>query len=222
MIVEAPGRIGAGLYDIGYLGAFSYINGGTLGYNPCNNVLIDAQSIGRFSQIGPRVTVGLSGHSTAAISPHLLFNYSGKSLSYYDYMNVGRDKEWETRIAKLIKSTYVKKIPIIGNDVWIGANATILNGVEIGDGAVVGSGALVNKDVKPYSIVGGVPAREIRRKYSDSQINDLQRLKWWRYGPDILYGLELTDIDLCIEGIERRIEEGFPLFEGDFLEFNLD
>jgi virginiamycin A acetyltransferase len=68
---------------------------------------------------------------------------------------------------------------IIGNDVWIGYNATIMAGVTIGDGAIIATNATVVKDVGPYTIVGGNPAREIRKRFSEEMIETLLDLKWW-------------------------------------------
>ena len=72
---------------------------------------------------------------------------------------------------------------VIGNDVWIGYEAVILAGVTIGDGAVIGARALVTKDVPPYTIVGGVPAKPIRKRFSDGVIERLLALKWWDWPP---------------------------------------
>lgn len=72
---------------------------------------------------------------------------------------------------------------VIGNDVWIGHHAILLSGVTIGHGAVVGAGAVVAKDVRPYAIVVGNPAREIRRRFSDTQIEALEKIAWWDW-PD--------------------------------------
>jgi acetyltransferase-like isoleucine patch superfamily enzyme len=69
----------------------------------------------------------------------------------------------------------------IGNDVWIGKNVTILEGVTIGDGAVVGANAVVARDVRPYAIVVGNPAHEIRRRFADEEIDELQRIAWWSW-----------------------------------------
>ncbi len=68
---------------------------------------------------------------------------------------------------------------VVGNDAWIGYEAVILSGVTIGDGAIVGARSVVTKDVPPYTIVGGVPARPIRRRFSDEAIAALLKLKWW-------------------------------------------
>lgn len=68
---------------------------------------------------------------------------------------------------------------IIGHDVWIGDDARLLEGIRIGNGAIVAAGAVVTKDVPPYAIVGGVPAKVIRYRFSDEQIKQLEELKWW-------------------------------------------
>ena len=68
---------------------------------------------------------------------------------------------------------------MIGNDVWIGNNVLIMGGVKIGDGAVIGTGALVNKDVPPYSINVGIPAKTIRYRFSEEQIDKLEKMHWW-------------------------------------------
>jgi acetyltransferase-like isoleucine patch superfamily enzyme len=70
---------------------------------------------------------------------------------------------------------------VIGNDVWIGYNATILSGVTIGDGAVVGAHAVVTRDVAPYAIVGGNPARSIRMRFTDEIIEQLLKVAWWNW-----------------------------------------
>lgn len=73
---------------------------------------------------------------------------------------------------------------IIGNDVWIGYEAVIMAGVTVGDGAIIGTRAVVTKDVPPYTIVGGVPAKPIRKRFSDDVIAQLLNLKWWDLPPE--------------------------------------
>ncbi|NLK37496.1 MAG: CatB-related O-acetyltransferase [Epulopiscium sp.] len=68
---------------------------------------------------------------------------------------------------------------IIGNDVWIGYEAVIMPGVHIGDGAIIGTRAVVTKDVEPYTIVGGIPAKPIKKRFNDEVIETLQSLRWW-------------------------------------------
>ena len=70
---------------------------------------------------------------------------------------------------------------VVGNDVWIGYNATIMAGVNIGDGVIIGTNSVVTKDVEPYSIVGGNPAKLIKKRFSEVEINDLLLLKWWNW-----------------------------------------
>ena len=70
---------------------------------------------------------------------------------------------------------------VIGNDVWIGFEAIILSGVTIGDGAIIGTRAVVTKDVPPYTIVGGIPAKAIRKRFSDDVICELLKLQWWNW-----------------------------------------
>lgn len=104
-------------------------------------------------------------------------NHSLKSLSTYTFP-IFFD-EWNLD-AKNITSAWDNKGDIvIGNDVWIGYEAVIMPGVKIGDGAIVGTRAVVTKDVPPYTIVGGVPARPIRKRFEDETIEKLLKIKWW-------------------------------------------
>lgn len=75
---------------------------------------------------------------------------------------------------------------VIGNDVWIGSEAIVMPGVTIGDGAIIGTRALVTKDVEPYAIVGGNPARAIRKRFDDADIARLLELRWWNWSDDEL------------------------------------
>src|SRR5690606_22052331 len=75
---------------------------------------------------------------------------------------------------------------IIGNDVWIGSEAIIMPGVTIGDGAVIGTRALVTRDVEPYAIVGGNPARTIRKRFCDEEIVMLLEMRWWDWPTPLL------------------------------------
>ena len=91
---------------------------------------------------------------------------------------------------------------IIGSDVWIGENAIIMSGLSIGDGAVIGAGAVVTKSVAPYTVVGGVPAKPIKKRFSDVQIEELLKIKWYNWDHEkILNEVSLlmsTDIDSFI------------------------
>lgn len=84
------------------------------------------------------------------------------------------------------RDTFTKGVVRVGNDVWVGARAIILSGVEIGDGAVIAAGAVVTKSVPPYAIVGGVPARLIKYRFSEKVIQELLKLEWWNWSDAVI------------------------------------
>lgn len=104
-------------------------------------------------------------------------NHRMSSLSTYPFPLFF--EEWGLDMKNVADSWDNKGDIVIGNDVWIGYEAVILAGVTIGDGAVIGSRALVTKDVAPYTIVGGIPAKPIRKRFSEGTIKNLLELKWW-------------------------------------------
>lgn len=104
-------------------------------------------------------------------------NHRMSSLSTYPFPLFF--EEWGLDMKNVADSWDNKGDIVIGNDVWIGYEAVILAGVTIGDGAVIGSRALVTKDVAPYTIVGGIPAKPIRKRFSEGTIKTLLELKWW-------------------------------------------
>ena len=109
-------------------------------------------------------------------------NHAMKPLSTYPFP-IFFD-EWELDAKNICDAWDNKGDTIIGSDVWIGYEAVILPGVRIGDGAIVGTRAVVTKDVPPYTIVGGVPARPIRRRFDDATIESLEALRWWDWDFD--------------------------------------
>ena len=109
-------------------------------------------------------------------------NHTLKSLSTYPFALMY--DEWNMDKKDVAKGWDNKGDIVIGNDVWIGYNAIILSGVKIGDGAIVATGAVVTKDVKPYEIVGGIPAKVIRKRFSHEVIIKLQKMKWWNWPAD--------------------------------------
>lgn len=104
-------------------------------------------------------------------------NHSLTSLSTYPFPIFF--EEWELERAQVTRAWDHRGDIVIGNDVWIGYEAVILAGVTIGDGAIIGTRAVVTKDVPPYTIVGGVPAKPIRKRFSDDTIAALLALWWW-------------------------------------------
>lgn len=109
-------------------------------------------------------------------------NHSMQSLSTYPFPLFY--EAWQRSIKDVASSWDNKGDIRIGNDVWIGYEAIIMAGVTIGDGAIIASRAVVTKDVAPYTIVGGVPAKMIKRRFSDSTITALLEIKWWDWPQD--------------------------------------
>lgn len=124
----------------------------------------DQLIIGKFCMIASGVTFIMNGA-----------NHLNNAISSFPFAIFGKD--WSGAMEG--KSYPNKGNTIIGNDVWIGYDATIMPGVEIGNGAIIGSKSVVTKDVEPYSIVGGNPAREIRKRFDQNKIEQLQELQWW-------------------------------------------
>lgn len=137
------------------IGAFSYVS---------YNSIIYHTDIGRYCSIGPNVVIGYGDHPIDMISssPHIYLNNEIYDKDEIDSFLV----------------PHFKKVKI-ENDVWIGSNVYIKNGVRIGNGAIVGAGSIVLKDVGNYEIVGGVPARLIRKRFDDTIINLLIESNWW-------------------------------------------
>lgn len=106
-------------------------------------------------------------------------NHTMKSLSTYTFPLFF--EEWGLNKGQVTSAWDNKGDIVIGNDVWIGYEAVILSGVHIGDGAIIGTRAVVTKDVPPYSIVGGVPAKEIRKRFDEETITKLQQIEWWNW-----------------------------------------
>ena len=106
-------------------------------------------------------------------------NHSLSSLSTYPCPIFF--EEWNLDVKNITEAWDNKGDIVIGNDVWIGYEAVILAGVTIGDGAVIGARAVVTKDIPPYTIVGGVPAKPIRKRFSQETIDLLLKIKWWNW-----------------------------------------
>ena len=146
-----------------HIGLGTYISG--------NSKLRNVQ-IGRFCSIGQNVETGFGIHPIHYLSTHPAF-YSTQKQAGFSF--VQEQLFAEHKFVDIHKKYFVS----IGNDVWIGNNVKIMDGIEIGDGAIIGLGSIVTKDVKPYSIVGGIPAKMIRMRFDDKSIKKIIELQWW-------------------------------------------
>ena len=109
-------------------------------------------------------------------------NHTLKSLSTYTFPLFYKD--WDLEISDVATAWDNKGDIVIGNDVWIGYEAVIMAGVHIGNGAIIAARAVVTKDVPPYTIVGGVPARPIRKRFDEEVIQELETLQWWNWSAE--------------------------------------
>ncbi len=144
------------------IGRHTYINRYvTLGTNLCK--------IGRFCSIGSYSNIGAGPHPLDLLSTSPSTYKSGRGIcsqTYFDEISAGHT--------------------VIGNDVWIGSGAVILAGVKVADGAVVGANSVVTKDIEPYSIVAGSPAKHIKYRFQEPRIKKLLSDKWWLLDDDSL------------------------------------
>lgn len=162
-VFEGQNKIGAKSWFEGYMGYGSYIG---------EECTIKAK-VGRFCSIGHKVTVLTGTHpSHKYVSTNPVFF----SLGLQNGTTFVKKQKFKEVVYADEKNRYGA---IIGNDVWIGYNATIMGGVVIGDGAIVASGALVKDNVEPYTIVAGQPAKVISKRFTDEQAKWLAKFKWW-------------------------------------------
>ncbi|KAB2699591.1 antibiotic acetyltransferase [Ochrobactrum sp. Kaboul] len=130
--------------------------------------------IGKFCSIAANVRINALEHPMERLTTHKL---SYRPNEYFRYLGV--DGEFRAR-------RQAKRV-VIGNDVWIGHGAVITPGVTVGHGAVIGANAVVTRDVAPYTVVGGVPAKLIRKRFDDAAIERLLKLNWWDWPVEKLF-----------------------------------
>ncbi len=146
--------------------------------------------IGSFCSIANRVSVGLASHPIDWVSTSPAFIERRDSIKM-----------------KYAKHSYeASEATVIGNDVWIGEGVFIKSGVKIGNGAVIGMGSVVTKDVPDYAVAAGVPARIIRKRFADDQIDKLLHAKWWDWDDEMLfkYAPFFNDTDAFLKRIEEE------------------
>jgi chloramphenicol O-acetyltransferase type B len=167
------------------IGRFTYIAGQSN---------LNLVKIGKFCSIGSHLLCGNGEHPTDFVSTHPVFfsNLQQCGISFTENSLFEERKE-----------------VIIGNDVWIGSRVFIRDGVKIGNGAIVGAGSVVVKDVPDYAIVGGVPAKTIRFRFTEDLIKKLQSIEWWNLSEENLRAAQpliaQPDIQLFISWYEKNI-----------------
>jgi virginiamycin A acetyltransferase len=150
----------------------------------------DQLIIGKFCMIASDVKFIMNGA-----------NHLSNAISTYPFAVFGNG--WENAMEG---KTYPNKGNIeIGNDVWIGYNATIMAGVKIGDGAIIATNSTVVSDVEPYSIVGGNPAKEIKKRFSPEFIERLLKLQWWNWDIEKITKNVQNLTDLDIDKLEKNV-----------------
>lgn len=122
--------------------------------------------IGKFCSIADEVVIFLGG------------NHRYDWITTYPFSGSGFNKKWP-EAAGIKGHPATRGDVVIGNDVWIGYGVTILSGVTIGDGAVIGARSVVTKDVKPYLIIAGTPAKEVKKRFTEVEIEKMMEIKWW-------------------------------------------
>lgn len=165
-----------------------------------NNVLFnypefgDKLVIGKFCSIasGTKFIMGAANHRISSVTTYP-FNVFGGT--------------WEEKTPPHLSQLPVKGDIVVGNDVWIGRESVIMPGVKIGDGCVIAAYSVVTKDVQPYSLVGGNPARFIKKRFKDELIDLLLRLKWWDYEQDDLAELLPLLCDINLDSVQEELQK---------------
>ena len=185
------------------IGAFTAFEG-AIGYGSYlgENCSING-SIGKYCSIGHNVVTLIGNHPThifVSTSPCFYSTKKQNGLSYVDH-----EKYDENRYADVDNQYGI----IIGNDVWVGYGATLIGGITIGDGAIIGSRAFVNKSVPPYAIVAGIPGKIIGYRFDDETIKYLQELEWWNKPIEWIKSNAdyFENVELLMKHIGDRIDE---------------
>jgi virginiamycin A acetyltransferase len=155
--------------------------------------LADAE-VGNYCTFGSRVSIGAFSHPTNFLTVHEV-GYRDTTSSYGETAYVDNpDIYLEIRNVRTL----------IGNDVWIGDNVVIIKGVKIGNGSIIGAGSVVTKDVEPFSIMGGNPAKLIKKRFSQDVIDQIEESEWWNLPITELSGIPFPDIPEALRILKER------------------
>lgn len=171
-------RLNRKLFRAGIIGEHTYVVPGS--------TIVDSRTrIGKFCSIAKNVSIGTTMHPVHALTTHPV-SYTGEE----DGLNIPPENRVE----------FQNKRPVhIGNDVWIGLNVAIMDGVSIGDGA----GAVVTKDIPPYAIAVGVPARVIKYRFDEKTVARLLKTRWWDRSPEVIAQLPQGDVPAALDLLEK-------------------
>lgn len=150
-------------------------------------------TVGAYCSIGARTSINPFNHPVNWLSIHE-FQYHPNSFDWVSEYN---------EFKRLERTPDMYEHVSIGNDVWMGHNVNVMPGVSVGDGAVIAAGAVVTKNVPPYAIVAGVPAKVIRLRFPEKTVERLLRARWWDLELSELSGLPFCDVERCISMIEE-------------------
>ena len=168
-----------------------YSQFGLCSYIGINSVVMHSE-VGKYCSLSWGVTIGPANHDYEYISSH--------DFLYNDFYGI------KSPLEPAVYNRFSQKTKI-GNDVWIGTHSTILNGISVGDGAVIGANSIVTKDVPPYAIVVGNPGRVVGYRFDDEIIEKLIALKWWDFSMDLIKSnfhlFKSKDIEELIEKLNE-------------------
>jgi virginiamycin A acetyltransferase len=204
-VLEEPVHVSARacIYGSARVGRYTFVN--------VDCVLYPQSSCGRFTSLGRCVELGAAKHPVDWLSTHL-FQLTDSTFSRDPaYAAIRRTKAERLHPPTVIDhDCWIGALhppTMIGHDCWIGAKSVVRAGVRIGDGAVVGAGAVVTRDIPPYAIAVGSPARVVRSRFSDATVARLLALRWWELPLEDLVDVPFADVLRAIELLEERASE---------------
>lgn len=190
-VVEDPIHVGPGCAIMAEaIGRYCFIN--------ANTCIFDGVRIGRFVTFARNCQIGGTEHPIHYVS-----------TSFFRISRNWFPDDPTAQTAELVRNSRPKDRKrtnsiVVGNDVWFGASSLVLRGVTIGDGAVIGAGAVVTKDVPPYAIVAGNPAKVIRYRFEPDIVEKLRHVRWWDRDMNVISRLPLDDVEKTIETLLEK------------------